>query len=380
MKFWKYTALLAALFLLCSCTSVQDMLEQETADLTPPAKDAADLTDLPDYLAFPLADYVQLGTYTGLEVKIDTVTVTDEQVNDTIDEIKTLNGLYQKITDRAAKWGDTLVLSYTTATTDGGKGIGESDVEVALSDNSKYPADFVQGLVGAPCGIPVAVTVKEEDGVLTTYTVTVSYIKGDFADLTDDFVSRYTDGACTKAEEFFAYCKEQMFNELYYETVYDALWDAASADCKADVVPDEAVAYYLQSMESYYRRMAAANGVSYESVLAAFELDEIKMMQLSYGYAEKDMIFYAMIKDADLQISEQQYANALTEYATKYYDTYAPGVGKGSGQGGKVTVEDVVAYLDAEQRNVIRELCYDDLLYEYLYENNHIMMGDVPMN
>ena len=380
MKYWKYTALLAALLLLCSCTSVQDMLEEQTADLTPPAKDATDLTDIPDYLAMPLAEYVQVGAYTGLEVRIDPVNVTDEQVNDAIQEIKTLNGLYQKITDRAAKWGDVLVLSYTSATTDGGTGIGETDVEVALSDDSKYPADFVQGLIGAPCGIPVAVTVKGEDGVLITYTVTVSYIKGDYADLTDDFVSAYTDGACSKADDFFAYYKEQLFNELYYETVYDALWNAAEANCKADVVPDPAVEYYLQSMEQYYRRMAAENGVSYESVLAAFDLDEIKMMQLSYGYAEKDMIFYAMIADAGIQLSEQQYADALLKYATKYFDTYAPGVGTGSGQGGKVTVEDVAAYLDAEQRNVIKELCYDELLYDYLYENNRIIMGDVPMN
>ena len=47
---------------------------------------------------------------------------------------------------------------------------------------------------------------------------------------------------------------------------------------------------------------------------------------------------------------------------------------------GKVTVEDVAAYLDAEQRNVIKEICYDELLYDYLYENNQIMMGEVPMN
>ena len=380
MKYSVVAALLAVLLLLCSCTSVQNMLERETADLTPPAKDAADLTDIPDYLSMPLADYVTVGAYTGLTVKIDTVTVTDEQVNDTIKRIKTLNGLYEKITTRAAKWGDVLVLSYTTMTSDGGTGVGETDVEVALSDDSDYPEDFVQELVGAPCGIPVAVTVKGSNDVLTTYNVTVSYIKGDYAELTDAFVSAYTDGACTEADAFFAYCKEQLWNELYYQTVYDALWDAAQANCKAEIVPDEAVEYYLLSMEKYYRRMAQSNGVSYEAVLAAFELDEIKMMQLSYGYAEKDMIFYAMVADAGIQVSEQMYAEELQAYATKYFDTYAPGVGAGSGQGGKVTVEDVAAYLDAEQRNVIKEICYDELLYDYLYENNQIMMGEVPMN
>ncbi len=380
MKYIRIAALLAALLLLCSCTSVQNMLEQETADLTPPAKDAVDLLDIPDYLAMPLADYVTLGQYTGLTVSIDTVTVTDAQVEEAIEGIKTLNGLYEKITTRAAKWGDVLVLSYTSMTSDGGTGVGETDVEVALSDDSDYPADFVKELVGAPCGIPVAVTVKGENNVLTTYTVTVSYIKGDYAELTDAFVTEYTSGACTESDEFFAFYKEQLWNERYYDTAYDALWNACEENCKADIVPDEAVNYYLQSMEDYYRRMARANGVTYEAVLAAFDLDEIKMMNLSYGYAEKDMIFYAMVADAGLQISAEQYQKALLDYAAKYYDTYSAGVGTGSGQGGKVTVEDVAAYLDAEQGNIIKEQCFDELLYDYLYDNNKIMMGEVPMN
>lgn len=380
MKYLKYMALALALLTLCSCTSVGDMLEQETADLTPPAKDTVDLLDIPDYMAFPLAEYVTLGAYTGLTVTIDPISVTDKQVNDTIGEIKTLNNLYEKITDRAAKWGDVLLLSYTSITTDGSTGVGETNVEVELSDESIYPTDFVEGLIGAPCGIPVAITVKGSDDELTTYTVTVSYIKGAYAELTDEFVTAYTNGACTKADAFFAYCKEQIFNEMYYEAVYDALWDACAENCKAEIVPDEAVLYYLQSMEKYYQRMAEANGVSYESVLAAFDLDEIKMMQLCYGYAEKDMIFYAMVRDAGLQVLDEQYQKALTEYATKYFDTYKSGVGKGSGQGGAVTVEDVAAYLDQEQGNIIREQCYDELLYDYLYENNKIMMGDTPMN
>lgn len=380
MRYTVVVAVLAALLLLCSCTSVQNMLEQETADLTPPAKDSLDLADIPDFLAMPLDQYVTLGAYTGLTVEIEPVEVTDKQVQQAVDEIKTVNSFYEKITTRAAKWGDVLVLSYTSVTSDGGTGVGESDVEVALAEDSVYPKDFVQGLVGAPCGIPVAVTIEGEGGALTTYTVTVSYIKGDFAELTDEFVTAYTDGACTKADAFFSYVKEQLFNELYYDAVYEALWDACEKGCTAEIVPDQAISYYMKSMEDYYRRMAAANGVSYEAVLAAFDLDELEMMELCYGYAEKDVIFYAIVADAGLTVSDERYQAALLEYAERYYETYASAVGKGSGQGGKVTVEDVAAYLHKEQPNVIRELCYDDLLYEYLYENNKIMMGNVPMN
>ena len=378
MKYIKIAAaLLALLLLLCSCTSVDEMLEAETADLTPPAKDSADLLDIPDYLSMPLEEYVTLGAYTGQEIRIEGVELSDETVQRAIEDIKTANGLYQRITDGTAKWGDTLVISYYDAMKD--SVAGESDVEITLAEGSGYPDDFVKGLIGAPCGIPVLVNVENE-GKTTSYTVTVSYIKGEYLDFSDEFITAYTGGACTKANEFFAYYKEQLWNEMYYDTVYDAIWDACEENCKAEIVPDEAVSYYMKSMEDYYRRMANSNGVSYEEVLAAFELDEIKIMTLSYSYAEKDMIFYAVVKDAGLQISDEAYDKALHDYAEKYYSTFAPGVGKGSGQGGKVTVEDVAAYLDAEQGNIIRELCYDQMLYDYLYENNQIFMGKVPMN
>ncbi|MBE6675478.1 MAG: hypothetical protein E7594_01415 [Ruminococcaceae bacterium] len=378
MKYIKIAAaLLALLLLLCSCTSVDEMLEAETADLTPPAKDSADLLDIPDYLSMPLEEYVTLGAYTGQEIRIEGVELSDETVQRAIEDIKTANGLYEKITDGTAKWGDTLVISYYDAMKD--SVAGENDVEITLAEGSGYPDDFVKGLIGAPCGIPVLVNV-ENDAKTTSYTVTVSYIKGEYLDFSDEFITAYTSGACTKANEFFAYYKEQLWNEMYYDTVYDALWDACEANCKAEIVPDEAVSYYMKSMEDYYRRMANSNGVSYEEVLAAFELDEIKIMTLSYSYAEKDMIFYAVVKDAGLQISDEAYDKALHDYAEKYYSTFAPGVGKGSGQGGKVTVEDVAAYLDAEQGNIIRELCYDQMLYDYLYENNQVFMGEVPMN
>ena len=272
MKYFKWAALVLALLCLCSaCTSVDQMLEQETADLAPPPSQSADLADIPDYLSMPLESYVTLGAYTGLEISIDGIEVTDEQVNEAIEGIKTVNGLYDKITDGTAKWGDVLVLSYYNATT--GSLVGESDVEVTLAEGGSMPDDFVRGLVGAPCGIPVLVNVENE-GRTTSYTVTVSYIKGAYHDLTDAFVSSYTGGACTKADEFFAYYKEQLWNEQYYDKVYDALWDACEANCKAEIVPDEAVSYYMKSMEDYYRRMAVANGVSYEEVLAAFELDD----------------------------------------------------------------------------------------------------------
>lgn len=379
-KYIRIAAMLAAALMLAACTSVQDMLQAETADLTPPAKESDDLIDIPDYLSYPLDQYVSVGQYTGLEIKIKTVELTDEQVNTAIEEIKTLNGLFEKITTGTAKWGDTLVLSYTSAAEIGGSLVGEENVEVKLTDEGDYPEDFVRGLVGAPCGIPVMVTVEDASGQSTVYTVTVSYIKGKYLELTDAFVSSYTGGKCTKADEFFAYYKEQMWNDLYYDTVYDALWDACEQNCRAETVPDEAINYYAEAMENYYRRMAADNGVSYESVLAAFELDEFEIMKLSYGYAEKDMIFYAIVADAGLEITDAQYQKALHDYAEKHYNTFAPSVGKGSGQGGKVTVEDVAAYLHDEQPNTIREICYDDLIYEYLYENNKIIMGQTPMN
>lgn len=376
-------ALLLVALALCACTPVQDMLENETADLTPPANDPVDMTDIPDYLSMPLGQCVTLGQYKDLEVRLDAVMLTDEQVNEAIEGIKKANGKFQKVTDRLVEWGDVLVLSYTASVQGDEGSYAAKDVEVKLAEGGDYPDEFVRALVGAPCKMPVAITVEEQQSgetVTVNYQVTVSYIIGEYEELTDAFVSAYTDGACTKADEFFAYYKEQLWNELYYEKVYDALWDACVKNAKVNSVPDEAVQYYVNSMEEYYRAMAAKNGVTYEAVLAAFDLDEAKIKELATGYAEKDLIFYAIIADADMQISEQQYESALLDYATKYFSSLSTYVGKGSGEGGKVTVEDVKAYLDRQQKLTIRELCYDDMMYDFLYSNNKIFVGDVPMN
>lgn len=382
-KYIQAMAALLALLTLCACTPVQDMLEQETADLTPPPKDPLDMTDIPDYLAMPLEQLVTLGKYTGLEIRVEAVALTDGQVNEAIREIKKINGKYQKVKDKLVAWGDELVLSYTAAVQGAQGSYADKDVWVRLAEGEEFSEEFLRELVGAPCGIPVAITVEEEQAgekVLVNYQVTVSYIVGEYEELTDEFVSAYTGGACTEADEFFAYYKEQMWNEAYYQKVYDALWEACEKACTVTSVPDEAVQYYMDSMEQYYRAMAADNNVTYEAVLEAFELDEAKMLELAKGYAKKDLIFYAVVKHADLSLTAEMYDRELHDYATRYFDTLSKVVGKGSGEGGAVTVADVKAYLDREQRNVISELCYDQMMYDYLYENNRVFVGDVPMN
>lgn len=377
------TAVLLALLTLCACTPVQDMLEQETADLTPPPKDPLDLTDIPDYLSMPLDQLVTPGQYTGLEIRVDALSLSDEQVHSAIREIKRVNGKYQRITDRLVAWGDELVMSYT-ATVQGAQGTyADKDVWVRLAEDEDFPEEFLRELVGAPCGIPVALTVEEEQAgekLLVTYNVTVTYIVGEYEELSDTFVSAYTGGACTEADEFFDYYKEQMWNEAYYQQVYDALWEACEKACTVQSVPAEATRYYMDSMEEYYRVMAAQNNVTYEAVLEAFELDEQKMQALAQGYAQKDLIFYAIVKDAGFTLTAEEYDRELHDYATGHFDALSKAVGKGSGENGAVTVADVKAYLDREQRNVIRELCYDRMMYDYLYENNQIFVGDVPMN
>ncbi|MBR5881338.1 MAG: hypothetical protein IKZ16_06595, partial [Clostridia bacterium] len=125
-------ALLLVALALCACTPVQDMLENETADLTPPANDPVDMTDIPDYLSMPLGQCVTLGQYNDLEVRLDAVMLTDEQVNEAIEGIKKANGKFQKVTDRLVEWGDVLVLSYTASVQGDEGSYAAKDVEVKL--------------------------------------------------------------------------------------------------------------------------------------------------------------------------------------------------------------------------------------------------------
>ncbi len=100
------------------------------------------------------ADYVTLGEYTGVSVEASLKEVTDADVEDYINNLKSSNPPMTEVTDRAVQEGDTVNIDYvgkyadTKEAFDGGTASG---ADLKIGSNS-YIEGFESGLVGAEIG------------------------------------------------------------------------------------------------------------------------------------------------------------------------------------------------------------------------------------
>ncbi len=111
------------------------------------------------------ADCVTLGTYKGIPVPAEEVTLTDEEVDELITEILAEYAEEDLLTNRAVMEGDVLYVDYTgsiNGVENSKLSTGVSGDTIDLSDPDRDPA-YAEALVGAFCGDTVNVTVVLPD-------------------------------------------------------------------------------------------------------------------------------------------------------------------------------------------------------------------------
>ena len=98
-------------------------------------------------LTVPMPPRVDLGAYRQLRLTPEEVTVTDEQVNGVLEQIRQQNALLQPV-ERPAQIGDTVTIDIE-ATVDGEVVLSNDGREMILREGSRHPVPgFAQALVG----------------------------------------------------------------------------------------------------------------------------------------------------------------------------------------------------------------------------------------
>ena len=285
--------------------------------------------ELPDYSELNITDYITLGLYRGLTLTLDydTVTISDEELEAEIDDILRANHPDFQVTDRAVAWGDTVVADYV-GTLDGvafsgGTAYGQT---LVLQDNSGYIPGFVEGLVGAMPGqeYPVDVTFPEDyhatdlAGKAVVFTFTVHYIEGS-PELDDAFVSDYTEGKYTGAEDYRAALRQQMADEAYEAELHVALWEAITENAAVKKYPEDAVMYYYDYQYDMYSYYAALYGLDYETFCAYNGFLPENLFNACMQLVKEDMVYYAVFEAGGYTYTEEQYERALDLYTEQNY-------------------------------------------------------------
>lgn len=271
---------------------------------------------------------VVLGTYVGVTVdKVDAV-VSDENVEYEINYLLDQHSEPVEITDRnTVENGDYVCVDYTLYV--GGEEIDVVEDEYLTIGNGYY--DFEDELVGAYISESKTVECEIED-----------YVYSDYVGQTGTYVARIKSinqlVTPELTDEFVAENTEFDTVEAYRQSIYDTLLAEAEQDAKDDQIvaafekiiadstftglDDADVQSYVDEVVAYYEQYASMWGMDLESLASMFfgaTYDEfIEMAREDGEYAVKqNLILDAVVEDAGIKLTDEEYTTALTEYAAE---------------------------------------------------------------
>lgn len=271
---------------------------------------------------------VTLGDYKGVTVEKTIQSVTDEDVQNEID-----NALanYPVEVDQAAKEGDTVNIDYV-GKIDGEEFDGGSDQGADLKLGSgKFIDGFEDGLIGARKGeIRTLNLTFPEDytqdlaGKAVEFTVTVNAVKEPLSEPTDQWVADNIEGYDNLADYKAGIRSEQEeSNEQTAENqVRYAAWTQVIDNCTINEYPETLVEVgkklYEQQVETYAKYAGMELDAYIESSGLTQEEYQSNMEEYGKNVAAQALVCQAICDKEGFAIGDDDYQKALQDMLTEY--------------------------------------------------------------
>lgn len=271
---------------------------------------------------------VTLGDYKGVTVEKTIQSVTDEDVQNEID-----NALanYPVEVDQAAKEGDTVNIDYV-GKIDGEEFDGGSDQGADLKLGSgKFIDGFEDGLIGARKGetrtlnltFPEDYT-QDPAGKAVEFTVTVNAVKEPLSEPTDQWVADNIEGYDNIADYKAGIRSEQEeSNEQTAENqVRYAAWTQVIDNCTINEYPETLVEVgkklYEQQVETYAKYAGMELDAYIESSGLTQEEYQSNMEEYGKNVAAQALVCQAICDKEGFAIGDDDYQKALQDMLTEY--------------------------------------------------------------
>lgn len=271
---------------------------------------------------------VTLGDYKGVTVEKTIQSVTDEDVQNEID-----NALanYPVEVDQAAKEGDTVNIDYV-GKIDGEEFDGGSDQGADLKLGSgKFIDGFEDGLIGARKGETRTLNLTfPEDytqdlaGKAVEFTVTVNAVKEPLSEPTDQWVADNIEGYDNIADYKAGIRSEQEeSNEQTAENqVRYAAWTQVIDNCTINEYPETLVEVgkklYEQQVEAYAKYAGMELDAYIESSGLTQEEYQSNMEEYGKNVAAQALVCQAICDKEGFAIGDDDYQKALQDMLTEY--------------------------------------------------------------
>lgn len=274
-------------------------------------------------------DYIKVGNYKGVEVELDDYTVTEEDLQDVIDQIINKYVNYD-IVDRAAQEGDKVILSFD-AYISGGKveGFSGTDYELVIGSGDFLVDGFEEAMIGLSAGEKRAITglhvpedfstVEKYAGRAITFNIDIDGVyEPVYPTYADDFVTAVTEGEFTTVDDYnkeLTRMLEENAATNRYNDKYNQILDKIVSG--TEVIKD--------FPEEYISSKAASIQEEVDKYKILYDMTDSEYLQKYYGVETVEevaknqimleFIFQEIIENEKLTVTENYYKEHLQETA-----------------------------------------------------------------
>ncbi len=344
-KFISVTALVLVLALgVTGCSGVADLFggNKEKKEKDAASEDALDnlkpMDECREEILKDIDDLIKVGQYKGVEVTIDAVKVTDQQVEDAINTDLTNGGTVEQIKEGNVASGDVVNIDYEGKVDgvafDGGTAQGY-DLEIG---SGAFIPGFEDSLIGVAIGSTTDINVTFPDpyendpdmsGKKAVFTVTVNYKKGNTipAQLTDEWVASQNITDVTTVDQYRDYKKSQLEEDAEQqekEATYNALIKKIIEDSEIkgyseDLDKEQLKKDQLASMQEYadYYEMELSDLVEQTFAVSMDEYEKGLEEEIDL-YCDSLMVYRAVIKAENLKVDQDDYEERVSLFSSDY--------------------------------------------------------------
>ena len=273
-------------------------------------------------------DNITIKKYKGLEVdKVETIAVTDEDVEMSIQsDLETL-ATKTDIKDRPAQLGDIAIIDFEGkkdgVAFEGGAG---TDYELELG-SGQFIDGFEDGVVGHNIGetfdldltFPENYSSEELAGQAVVFTVTLKGLQEKHVpELTVDILAQLESKATT-IEEYRAQIRSDLKvsnQETAESTLLSSVWETLVKNCEIKKFPEGMLDEYLKNLEEQYSYYAQMYGMEIEEFFK--QIFGMSAKEVAKTTATQELAMALIAEKEGLTIKDKDYEAGVKDLASQY--------------------------------------------------------------
>ena len=290
-----------------------------------------------EYSQYKLSDYITFGDFSGITVSEPDVQITDEMIDERIEQRRAADYTENVVTEGTVNSGDVINIAFKGTLDDGTTqdGMSTESYDMVLGSGTMIPG-FEEAMYGATIGEPVTAELTFPDpyennlelsGRGVTFEITVnSKTEKILPELDAAFYEKDSEG---KAKD------EAAYREFIKGILYDEEYESQMTDIKTGIYNDifqlaeikecipEEVEKEKQGLTDTYRNYASQSNVEWADFLeqqlgyTEEEFDQDAEMYAEQVVTEK-MVIYALAEKAGVKVTEKDYEKEL-QRILEYY-------------------------------------------------------------